>query len=230
MTITVYWACLEDQWMLAQQPQSVASKFYQNYSFNNDEPASLINYCPSFNGNLKNLYTLQSIYDYDFKIINDQISTDKYDGQFFNEHVTIRSFKNRFFSFNNRYIFFTDEPSLNVTFYEYPFLEDNNITTRCIIPAGQFDIGCWFRNTEFSFFLKKEFDEFKISNREIYSYMRIHSNKNIKFVQFRYTQKISEYNKDGFQLTRTPLKKLENYYKNFKNKKLILKEIRENII
>ena len=91
-------------------------------------------------------------------------------------------------------------------------------------------IGRWFRNTEFSFFLKKEFDEFKISNGEIYSYMRIHTEKNIKFVQFRYTQKISEYNKDGFELTKTPLKKLENYYKNFKNKKLILKEIQENII
>lgn len=230
MTITIYWACLENEWMLAEPPESVSSKFYKKYNFDNNEPASLINYCPSFNENLKNLYTLKSIYDYNFKINHNQIETDKHDQPFFNEHVLIRSFKNRFFSFNNRYIFFTEEPSLNVTFYEYPFLEDNNITERCMIPAGKFDIGRWFRNTEFSFFLKKDFNEFKITAGEVYSYIRIHSNSSVKFVQFRYTQKISEYNKDGFNLTKNPLKKLENYYKSFKNKKLIIKEIKENLL
>jgi hypothetical protein len=216
--------------MLAQSPDSVSSIFYKKYNFDKSEPSSLINYCPAFNDNLKNLFALRSIYNYNFRINENKIETESYDNYFFNEHVTIRSLKNRFFSFNNRYIFFTDEPSLSVTFYEYPFLEDNNITTRCIIPAGTFDIGRWFRNTEFSFFLRKEFDEFKITSGEIYSYIRIHTKLPVKFIQFRYTQKISEYNKDGFKLTRNPLKKLENYYNFFKNKKLILKEIQENLL
>jgi hypothetical protein len=230
MTITVYWACVEDEWMLATPPDSVESKFYQTYKFDKSEPESLINYCPSFNGNLKNLYTLKSIYNYDFRVENSVLQTEKYDQQFFSKHVTVRSLGKKFFSFHNRYIFFTEEPSLNVTFYEYPFLEDNNITKRCLIPAGKFDIGKWFRNTEFSFLLKKDYNEFKIEKEEVYSYMRIHTDEQVNFVQFRYNQKLSEYNQDGFQLTRCPLKSLENYYKSFRNKKLIIKEIQENVL
>jgi hypothetical protein len=230
MTITVYWACLENEWMLAQPPESVASRFYQNYSVNHAEPQSLINYCPAFNGNLKNLFALKSIYDYNFRIENGYLKTESHNQQFFNEHITVRSLEKKFFSFNNRYIFFTEEPSLDVTFYEYPFLEDNNITERCLIPAGKFNIGKWFRNSEFSFFLKTRYNEFRIEKEEVYSYMRIHTDEQINFVQFRSNQKLSDYNKDGFQLTNSPLKSLENYYKSFRNKKLILKEIKENLL
>lgn len=230
MTINVYWACIENPWMLASEPESVSSIFYKKYIFSKTEPESLINYCPSFNHNLNNLYAIRSIYDYDFKIEQGEIKTEKFDQTFFNDHVTVRSLEKKFFSFRHKYIFFTDDPTLNVTFYEYPFLEDNNITERCMIPSGIFDIGKWFRNSEFSFFLKENYDQFKIEKGEIYSYIRFHTDKKIKFKQFRYTQKLSDYNYDGFQLTRSPLKRLENYYKSFKNKKLILKEIKENLL
>jgi hypothetical protein len=230
MTIDVYWACVEDQWMLAEPPDSVSSIFYKKYYFDKNEPQSLINYCPAFNANLKNLFVLRSIYDYGFKIDNNNIVVDSYDQSFFEDHITIRSFSKKFFSFKNKYIFFTELPSLNVTFYEFPFLENNNITQRCLIPSGIFDIGKWFRNTEFSFFLRENINDFKIEKNEIYSYMRFHTDKKIRFVQFRYNSKLSEYNRDGFQLTRSPLKNLENYYKSFRNKKLILKEIKENLI
>lgn len=230
MTINVYWACIEDQWMLADPPDSVSAIFYKKYSFEKNEPQSWINYCPAFNSNLKNLFVLRSIYDYSFKIENNNIISESQDQNFFNNHVTIRSFNKKFFSFKNNYIFFTDVPSLKVTFYEFPFLEDNNITQRCMIPCGIFDIGKWFRNTEFSFFLKQNINDFKIEKNEIYSYMRFHTDEKINFIQFRYNFKLSEYNKDGFQLTKNPLKSLENYYKSFKTKKLILKEIKENLI
>jgi hypothetical protein len=230
MSINVYWACLEKNWMEANAPDQVFSIFYRNYKPNLKEKDSLINYCPSFNSNLTNLYTLKSLYDYEFTIEGDKITSTMYDTEFFDAHVLVRSIENKFFSFYNKYIFFTDEDSLNVTFYEYPFLEDNNITTRCMIPAGSFDIGKWFRNTEFSFFLKKEFKSFKIEKNEIYSYIRFHTDKKINFIQFRYNDLLDLYRGDGWQLTLSPLKKLENFYKNFKNKKLILREIGNNIL
>lgn len=231
MAINVYWACLEDQWMLADPPESVSSIFYKKYNFKKTEPSSLINYCPAFNSNLENLFALKSIYDYSFRIENRNVKTQLYDQKFFDDHVTVRSLDNKFFSFKHKYIFFTDEPSLNVTFYEYPFLEDNNITQRCIIPAGTFDIGKWFRNTEFSFFLKSNYDEFIIKKNEIYSYMRIHTEKKVNFIQFRYTDQLLKYNNDGFRITMiTPLRALQNYYNIFKNKKLILKEIQNNLL
>jgi hypothetical protein len=186
MSINVYWACLEDAWLLAEQPESVSSKFYNTYTFTRDEPQSNINYCPAFNDNLKNLYSLKSIYDFNFIVDGDNVSTDKYDQKFFDDHVVIRSLRKKFFSFQHKYIFFTDSPSLKTTFYEYPFLEDNNITSRCIIPAGTFDIGRWFRNTEFAFFLKNGFNEFKITKGEVYSYVRFHTEESITFKQFRF--------------------------------------------
>lgn len=230
MAITVYWACVEDQWMLANEPQSVSSIFYSKNLIDNNQ-GSKINHCPAFNKNLKNLYTLQSIYEYDFHIDESGISTSKYDQKFFQDHVVVRSLQKRFFSYQTKYIFFTDAPSLNVTFYEYPFLENNNITTRCIPVAGQFDIGKWFRNTEFAFYLKSEFDQFKIERNEIYSYLRFHTEEKINFVQFRHNEKLESYVGDGFALTFGHfLKNLEDFYKLFKNKKAILKEIRDNLV
>ena len=60
--------------------------------------------------------------------------------------------------------------------------------------------------------------------------MRIHSTEQINFIQFRYNEKLNGYNNDGFNLTKNPLATLKNYYKCFKNKRLILEEIRNNII
>lgn len=232
MAITVYWACLEDNWMAADEPKSVSEIFYNKNIIDPSNRGSMINYCPSFNKNLKNLYTLNSLFDYSFWINPDNtLATKHYDQEFFESHVVVRSLEKKFFSFQTKYIFFTDEPSLNVTFYEYPFLEDNNITTRCIPVAGQYDIGCWFRNTEFAFYLKKDYNEFKIDKNEIYSYIRFHTDKKIVFKQFRYNDVLSSYAKDSFALTFGHyFKSLNEFYQKFKNKKLILREIEKNLL
>jgi len=232
-TVNVYWACLEDEWMLADPPTRVADIFYEKYNFKKEVQPSLsqIHYCPSFNGNLENLFTLKSLYDYSFRIENNNLITDMYHQEFYDRHVVIRSLDKKFFSFKNKYIFFTNEPSLEVTFYEYPYLEDNNITQRCMIPSGKFDIGQWFRNTEFAFFLKEGFNEFKIEKNEVYSYIRFHTSKEIKFKQFRFNNTFNNFIQDGSRINSfKPLYSLQNFYKNFKNKKLILKEINNNLI
>ena len=95
-----------------------------------------------------------------------------------------------------------------------------------------FDIGKWFRNTEFAFYLKKDYNEFKIEQDEVFTYLRFHTDEKINFKQFRPTQRISELIADGFACNQIwqPLRKLENYYKIFKNKRLALKEIKENLL
>lgn len=233
MSIKVYWACLEEPWMLAEAPESVLNIFYKKYSFAKNEPQSHINYCPVFNKQLKNVFALRSVHDYQFKVNvkANHIYSDVYDQAFFKRMVNVRSLSKKFFSFNNRYIFFTERDSLNVTFYEYPALEDNNITERCMIPSGTFDIGRWFRYSEFAFFLKEQYNEFKIQKGDIYSYIRFHTEEKIEFHQFRYNPKLDSLRDDGFKLVAYgPLGSLERYYKAFKNKKIILKEIRENLI
>jgi hypothetical protein len=231
MAINVYWACCEDQWMLANAPEPVSSIFYNQYFFNKDHPDTQINYCPAFNKNLQNLFAIRSIYDYNFELKNQQVVTEMYDQHFFNQHIVIRSLDHKFFSFVQSFIFFTDANDLEMSAGEFPFLEDNNITKSCIILPGKFNIAKWFRPIEFSFYLKKDYDCFKIERNEIYSYLRFHTNEKINFIQFRYTDLLEQYKNDGFNLNFFRyLKNLKNYYSFFKNKKLILKEIRENIL
>lgn len=234
MTITVYWACCEDQWMMAEEPSSVAKAFYSKNIISEEYPSSQINYCPSFNKNLHNLFAIKSLYDYEFTISHTiegsfDVKSSYLNQEFYNKHVKVRDPVHKFFSFRNSYIFFADCDSLNVTFYEYPFLEDNNITERCMIVAGQFNIAKWFRNTEFAFYLKQDFDTFKIERGEVYSYVRFHTDEKIKFKQFRYTKLLKEYNEEGFALNGF-MRTLSNYYNFFKNKRFILQEIKKNLI
>jgi hypothetical protein len=233
MSINVYWACIEPEWQLAEPPESVAASFYKKGLHDPESPSTCFNYCPSFNANLKNVFAVKSIYDYSFKIIDEKsIGSDTYDQNFFDQHVGIRSLEKKIFSFRQRYVFFTDAPDLDVTFYEHPCFEDNNITKRCMIVPGQYNIAKWFRNSEFSFFLKKEFDEFKVEKNEVLYYLRFHTKETIVFKQFRFNNNLRDFQLDGFALNGgiAKLRYLENYYKSFKNKKLILKEIKENLL
>lgn len=232
MSINVYWACCEDQWMMAESPDSVMTLFYEKKLYDKVNPNNQINFCPAFKDNLINVFTMRSIYDYEFSLNSDgSVDTDYYNQDFFNKHVVIRSLEHRLFSFIQSYVFFTDEPSLDVTICEFPYLEDNNITQRCIPLPGRFNIGKWFRPSEFAFYLKKDYNNFVIKKEEIFGYIRFHTDKKINFIQFRYNSKLEELKNDGFSINFFRyMKTMENYYRAFKNKKLILKEIKENII
>ena len=232
MSINVYWTSGQREWILATPPESVLSTFHKKDLVDPENPGSHIHYCPAFNDNFKNVYTMKSLYDYEFFLENGGIVSHDHDQQFYEEHVSVRSYEKRFFSFMNSYLFFTDEPSLKVTFYEYPCLEDNNITQRCIPVAGQFDIGKWFRNTEFAFYLKDSHQSFKIEKEEVYGYLRFHTDEKIKFIEFNYSDKLKRMHQESISAVQrfARFKKLENYYRIFRHKKLILKEIKENIL
>ena len=210
MAINVYWTCAEKEWMAATPPDTVISTFYKKNLVDENNRSSQINYCPAFNDNLKNLYAIRSLYDYEFFMNDGNLTSTNYNQEFYDDHVLIRSYEKKFFSFKNSYIFFTDAPSLKTTFYEFPYLEDNNITQRCIPVAGQFDIGKWFRGTEFAFYLKHGYESFRIERGEIYSYVRFHTDEKINLIEFQYSEKLKQYNQERFEaISKMPrLKKL----------------------
>lgn len=230
MTINVYWACISKHWQMATEPESVRKSMLPKGIATNDRMTH-IHRCPAFNDHLKNVYTMKSIYDYSITIDNNMVRSEMYNQEFFDEMITIRSIQNRFISYNMQYVFFTDEDSLPVTFYEFPFMEDNDFAKKCIIFPGKYDIGKWFRNTELAFILRPEHDTLNIKSGDVYSYMRFHTDKKINFIQFRYNDLLEQYKMDGFNMTFfEPMIKLTNYYKLQKNKKLILKEIKKNLV
>ena len=108
--------------------------------------------------------------------------------------------------------------------------EDNNITKACIPITGKFNIGKWFRNSDYAFYLKKDYDTFTVEQGEIYSYIRFHTEESILFKQFRYSPKFDLYQKDCYSLTKLGLKQFNKYYSTFKIKGLVLQDIKENLL
>lgn len=224
--IIVYWACLENEWMRALPPSSVLSRFIKSI----EEPS--VKVCPAIKKSLNNIYGIHSLYDYSFLINKNSVTSDIYDQDFFNLHVTVRSLEEKIFSFSNKFIFFTKEDSLLMTGNLPPYLENNNISQRCIAIPGKFDIGKWFRPVEFGFILKPEYDSFFIEAQEICQYVEFHTESKISLVQFYPSKEIVELWKyaDSSRDYKKAVSKLSYFYKSFKLKDKIIKEIEKNIL
>jgi hypothetical protein len=193
-----------------------------------------INYCPVFNETLKNTYAVKSIYDYTFRIENGRPVSSDHGQRFFDEHLIVRSVNKKFFSYQNRYIFFTDEDSLMMSAYQHPIFEENEISKRCMIIPGSFDIGKYFRNLEFSFILKKEFNEFTVKTEDVLYYLTFHTKEKIEFKQFKGVPELTAMMQslrraDSFNLSRR-VPTMDVWYNKFKGKKWILNKINENLV
>ena len=227
--IVVYWTCLNKEWMRSNPPVDI----YKNAIKKDSYMHIALNMCPGFKDYTKNHFGIQSIFDYEFAFNGDEFYSKDYDKQFFEKNISIRSAKDKAFSFNQYYIFFTEEKSLKFSCGIYPFLEDNNITKRCTIVPGTIDIGKWFRTIDFAFFLKEGFNEFKVKEGEIFQYVKFDTNAKIKFKQFKMTEKLLSYNDDithSKSNRRVKMRDLSEYYSMFNMKKSIIKEIKENLI
>jgi len=232
MALNVYWASCDKNWLLQKKPDLVNAKLNDLNLQTNDDRVSEMNRCPALIEELHNTYNLYSIYDYEFNVNveTNNIHTDYYDQDFFNKYVFIRSVKDKLFSYKQCFVFFTDADKLDASFCKFPFLEENEITKRCKIIPGKYDISKWFRPIEMAFFLKKEYSSFKVSKEDVMHYIQFHTKEKIKLKQFVFTEKLREYANTCGASSNFRLKSLENYYKIFRLKKLILKEINDNLL
>lgn len=234
MSINVYWACLEDEWMRDSEPEPISNIFYSSKKINEPKNKNLmLSKCPFFNNNFKNIYQVRSLYSYSFRIQNGLIKSDTYDQKFFDDHVIIRSIEKRAFSFVQKRIFFADSnKGLEMTAYEFPYLENNNITKRTIPLVGTFDISKWFRNIEYPFYLKDDHDEFIVNEKEVMFYLRFNTKEKINFKQFYATERIKEFANSGITtFNHSSLKhSMNDFYNNFKIKNIVKKEIKRNLL
>ena len=231
MAINVYWSELDDEWLRATVPQEVRKTHFLTDAFQEIG----ITRCPATRDFLHNYYSLSSIYSYNIFLDseNQKCWSDLYDQNFFDCHVKIRSYRHRSLSFMMQYIFFVEEESLLMSMHQ-PFLEDNIINNTCILYPGQFDIGKWFRNFDFAFRLKKSVDKFVINEKDIYAYVKFHTDEDINFIQFRPSKELKDLVADvgkakNYQTTKT-YRSLEYRYESFSTKNLILQEIKKNIL
>jgi hypothetical protein len=231
MAINVYWSVLDNEWLRATVPQEVRKTHFSTDAF---QEINIIR-CPATRDFLHNYYSLSSIYSYNIFLDseNQKAWSDLYNQNFFDSHVRVRSYKHRIISFIMHYIFFVEEESLLISMHQ-PFLEDNIINNTCILYPGQFNIGKWFRNLDFAFRLKKSADKFVINEKDIYAYVKFHTDENINFIQFRPSRELRDLANDiGNARQNQPpntYRPLEYRYESFSTKNLILQEIKKNIL
>ena len=228
MSITVYWSCFDEEWLRAKEPRSVIKDFIGEKKSTNIG----LNFCPAFKDYLNNVYKLQSIYDYEFIINDGLIISDMYDQVFFNNHILTRSIEDKSFSFGNKWIFFTEKDSL-VLSLSAPILEDSDIAKDCIFIPGKLDIGKWFRQIDIAFYLRKDINSFKVKENDTLNYLTFNTNEKIIFKQFMMNDSIMKYllSVDNSKNNRKrKSRNIEDYYSMLKNKKRIIKEIKNSLI
>ena len=100
----VYWSCFEKEWLRAKEPVSTYNNFIKRDGINE----SGLQFCGGSKKYISKLYGIKSLYDYDFELTENGVASDKYNQEFFDEHVQIRSEKDKLFSFSQSTIFFTE--------------------------------------------------------------------------------------------------------------------------
>lgn len=232
MTINVYWSCIEKEWLRAPAPEPLLPYFYKSSFFDKTDSGLDMRSCSGFNSHMNNVFIMRSLYSYEFSVSDTGAYSKDYDQEFFTRHVGIKSLNKRLFSFTQGYTFFTDVDSLEVTVSEHPYLEDNEFTKRCLILPGNINIAKWYRNLDTMFYLKKDYDSFKILEGDAYGYLRFHTEEKINLIQFRQTDLLNQYMFDSINSKAYKRKtySFDKYHSIFKTKKLILNEIKNNIL
>jgi hypothetical protein len=232
MSVNVYWSYLGESWLRAKQPENFSKNFYKKYKDKSvtGEVERMLS-CPAMQNYSKNVYAIRSMFDYEIVVEKDfSVTSSIHDQIFFEKYFIVRDANVGLFSLVQPYIFFTDDPSLEMTWQIPPFLEQPQNYYH--IP-GKYDIGKWFRSVDFSFLMKDGERVFSIKNDEIYTYVEFHTSEKINFIKFEPTEKIKFYSQsaifNNFGTFAKP-RKLSSFYDIFNTKSNILKEIRSCVI
>lgn len=187
--------------------------------------------CPAFLDGVENIYGLKFPLDLDVNISHNNIETN-YDYDVSNYLIKMRDFERKFFSIGINLVFFSDG-DLEMELLP-PYLEDNDFINKAVSVPGKFNIGKWLRPIDLALVMKGNHTRLRAKKNDVFNYIRF--NKPVKFVQFDYTQELSDIQKDILRSkmilgTKSPV--LNYYYSLFKNSKYrhkILHLIKENIL
>ena len=232
VSINVYWTCIEKEWLRAREPEPLNKIFYNNVKITDPSNSKThINFCPAFKDEVNNVFSIKSLYDYSFYIKDgDKVWSDAEDQKFYENHVYVRDISKKFFSFYNTFIFYTDEPSLEVS-QSGPYLEDTNVRNDCIVLPGKFDIGKWYRSLDFAFYMPRLVTKFEVKEGESLYYLKFHTDKKINFIQYKNSAILQNHLEDVYAAKEGfGYRNLLYYYSIAKNKNKILEEIKNNII
>ena len=234
--ITIYWGVdtqNSPEGIRAERPIPILQKISQERIPKDLVDEVQYNRCPAFVDELKNLYGMKSYYDYTLHFGENGVESPDHGQEFFDKHFAIRSLEGNLFGFHENFHFFTEEPSLKMSLLP-AYLEDNSIVNSTIMIPGKIDIGKYFRGVEFAFHMKQNCNEITFNRKEVFFYIRFHTNKKVQFKQFLWTPVLDEatnliLSAKNFKYDLNILKYYYNIFYRFNFKKKILKGIKENL-
>jgi len=190
--------------------------------------------CPPYRDNMNNLFAVSSWFSLELKVDeNGGLSADV-PQKFLDSYIVTHSDKRKVYQLLQSTMFIAKDDSLMMT-QESASMTDNSFTRDCGTVSGVFDIGKYFRFVVCPFWIRSGVDRVRIKEAETLYYLRFHTKKKIKFVPFFMSPKFESLVRHlGFINSNTnSWKPMKYYYKLFKEKnlkKLLIKEIEQNLL
>lgn len=191
--------------------------------------------CPAFIQQLKNVYSLLFPFDYglSFDWEKEYCKSDYFDQDCFDTHVEIREFVSKTFSLHYPYLFFCEEELVVEATSAYT--ADNDFVNKTMIIPGRFDIGRWFRPIDCTFIVKDNVDKIDWKRNQDFCHLNFRTDKKIILKRFFATHNLLDMvnqivaSRDYKKIDGT-IDYLYDIFESSGIKKLILKEIKENLL
>lgn len=241
--IKIYWSPAEfmlnsapkDNSLMYYEPDSLISYLYQNRSDLPKDQYTRNTFfsCPVFSNLSKNIFVLENPIKTSIEITGKNI---KYNGETGIPSLVVHppSLKNqKLFVYNMKWVFFTEEESLNMRISSPYFSNSPHMRYGSIVP-GKIDIGKWFRNITLEYNLWENVNSFEIEKGEHLAYVEFETEKNIELVRFKLNTELKTYLESTSSSSNwEPRVKISERYERFKRtrmKDLVMKEIKNGIV
>jgi hypothetical protein len=195
--------------------------------------------CPSFQDKTKNIFSFSfpsnASYEWDFSDGKEIFRPTNNQNPFINfqiaRHPSINNSPQ--IQFNLVYSFFCEEP-LNATFTA-PYFSEPNYTKHASVAPGTMDIGQWFRPYPIEMTFWKEKGRIDFKDGESLFYVEFLTDRPIILKRYRTTQRLVIYSQTCVSSpsnlsARVPLFERYKRFNESEMNKLVLKEIKENLL
>jgi len=146
--------------------------------------------CPAFTDTIRNTFVLKFPFSFKVSINLEDGGVESASPELTRRYVL--PLVNNILQLKLSTLLFADKPCLVSQIN--PYLHSNSMTQQASILQGEFDIHKWFRPFNLALFVhpskKKIIFDFK--RGDVYSYIRFHTNENVKIYEFENTQEIQE--------------------------------------
>jgi hypothetical protein len=233
----IYWAPCVDQydevdWSILYKDLTILHKSLAKKVDTSIIPGDNMIHCPAVRELTSKIAVIKSPMTCHYKLKdNNFIPTSKHHLATKKTHAD--NFKNNYlFTTPLSYIFFS-ESDINMTLSAPYFSESKHLQYGSLVP-GRFNISKWFRNISIEFNLWTNVNEFKLKEDEPIAYVHFDSEEDIELVRFDFNEKLFKLMKSCATSNNwekyVPFNKRYKRFKESMMHKLILKQIKENII